>query len=284
MTDKLDEFESLFRSADKPTMIHDEVEIRRVLVVTDDRAGEPSAQRKAIASFLPVLDGDRPDWQVLDVGVETTVPSLLSLVRDIGPDVIVSRRNLGDAAGGAVRSLGVLLDEMLWELPVPIIILPDGFGAPVGGASPPRTVMVATDHLTGDNQLVDYGARFTPDDGRLILAHIEDDESFAQYMAEIEKIPEIETDVARQRLRERLMQSPRDYVAACTRVLQDAGVKAEIESVVRFGHQANNYLAMVEELGVEMLCLHTERDDAPAMLGMAMMIASRFRELPLLMI
>jgi hypothetical protein len=265
-------------------MIHDEVEIRRVLVVTDDRAGEPSAQRKAIAAFLPVLDADRPDWQVLDVGTETTVPSLLSLVRDIGPDVVVSRRNLGDAAGGAGRSLGVLLDEMLWELPIPVLILPDGWGASVGAAGAPRTVMVATDHLTGDNQLVDYGARFTPDDGRLILAHIEDDESFERYMSEIEKIPEIETSVARQRLRERLMQSPRDYVAACTRELQDAGFTARIDSVVRFGHQANDYRALVDAHGVEMLCLHTERDDAPAMLGMAMMIASRFRELPLLLI
>jgi len=281
MTDKLDEFESLFRSADKPTMIHDDVEIRRVLIVTDDRAGESSAQRAAIAAQLPALDLDGPDWQVLEVGLNSTVPSLLSIVRDVKPDLIVTRRNLGDASGGARSSLGVLLDELLWDSSVPTIILPEPAEPP---ARPPRTVMVVTDYLTGDNQLVDYGARFTPDDGLLILAHIEDDELFERYMSEIEKVPEIDTRVARERLRERLMRTPRDYVDACSRVLHEAGVGARIESVVRFGHRVHHYRGLVDTRGVELLCLHAERDDAPAMHGMAMMIASRFRDLPLLLI
>jgi hypothetical protein len=284
MTDKIDEFESLFRSADKPTMIHDDIEIRRVLIVTDDRAGDTAAQRDAVISFLPTLSQNEPDWQMLEVGVETVVPSLLSIIQELGPDLIVARRNLSDAKGGAERSLGVLLDEMLWVLSVPVIILPDGFGASERVSSPPRTVMVATDHLTGDNRLVDYGARITPADGLLVLAHIEDDASFERYMSVIGKTPEIDTETARTRLREQLMQTPRDYVDACIRVLRDAGVETRIESVVRFGHQANDYRELVQKHGVELLCLHAERDDAPAMLGMAMMIATRFRELPLLLI
>ena len=57
--------------------------------------------------------------------------------------------------------------------------------------------MAMTDHLTGDNRLVNYAAHVTQRGGRLLLSHVEDDAIFARYTEAIPKIPTIDTARAR---------------------------------------------------------------------------------------
>lgn len=285
MTDRLDQFASLFKSADKPTMIHDDVVIKKVIVVGDDTVGDIDTHLTAVRRLLGVVDRDQPAWQALAVKSTSAISSLRDVIRGVAPDLIVAHRDLGETARRTERSLGVILDELLWDAPTPVFVLPDDNTGKVAVPDAPlRKIMVATDHLTGDNTLVDYGARFTPDDGTLLIAHIEDDAAFAHYMREIERIPEIETAVARERIRERLLETPRNYIASCIKVLRDAGLSLHVEDVVRFGHRVRDYEKLVADHNVELLCLHAHWDDAPARLGMAYMIATRCRRLPLLFV
>ncbi|HPF39613.1 MAG TPA: hypothetical protein P5081_13040 [Phycisphaerae bacterium] len=285
MTDRLDQFASLFKSADKPTMVHDDIVVRKVIVVGDESVGNIDTHLAAVRQFLSLLDRDNPAWQALAVTTTSAVSSIREVIRGVAPDLIIAHRDLGESARRTERSLGVILDELLWDSPTPVIVLPDDeSGKAIVPAQPARRVMLATDHLTGDNTLVDYGARFTPEDGSLLMAHIEDDAVFAHYMGAIERIPDIDTAVARERIRERLLETPRSYIESCVNVLRGAGLSIHVEDVVRFGHRVRDYEHLVREHGIELLCLHTDWDDAPARLGMAYMIATRCRRLPLLFV
>lgn len=283
MTDRLDQFASLFKSADKPTMVHDDVVMKKIIVIGDESCGDIDAHLEAVKRFLDILDRDQPAWQALAVTTTSAVSSVRDVIRGVAPDLIVAHRDLGETARRTERSLGVILDELLWDAPTPVFILPDNeAGRVFVPAERAKKIMVATDHLTGDNDLIDYGARFTPPDGTLVAAHIEDDAVFERYMGEIERIPEIETAVARERIRERLLESPRSYLASCIKVLRDAGIDIHIEEIVRFGHRVHEYEHLVADHAADLLCLHANWDDSPARLGMAYMIATRCRRIPLL--
>jgi hypothetical protein len=285
MTDKLDQFASLFKSADKPTMIHDDIVVKKLIVVGDESVGNIDSHLESVRKFASILERDEPEWQALAVTTTSAVSSLRDVIRGVGPDLIIAHRDLGETSRRTERSLGVILDELLWDSPTPVLILPDDEnGKAVIPATPPGKLMIATDHLTGDNVLVDYGARLTPEDGTLVMAHIEDDGVFEHYMREIERIPEIESSIARERIRERLLDTPKNYVASCIAVLREAGLSVHIEDVIRFGHRVRDYERLVDEHGIELLCLHAHWDDAPARLGMAYMIATRCRRLPLLFV
>ncbi|MCB9852102.1 MAG: hypothetical protein H6819_03330 [Phycisphaerales bacterium] len=285
MTDRLDQFASLFKSADKPVMVHDDIVVRKIIVVGDDSVGDIDAHLANVRRFLAFLERDNPAWQALAVTTTSAVSSIREVIRGVAPDLIVAHRDLGETSRRTERSLGVILDELLWDSPTPVVVLPDdNDGKAYVPERPARKVMLATDHLTGDNALVDYGARFTPADGTLLMAHIEDDAVFERYMQTIERIPDIESAVARERIRERLLETPQSYIASCIQVLRDAGLSIHVEEVVRFGHRVRDYDRLVDEHGIELLCLHTDWDDAPARLGMAYMIATRCRRLPLLFV
>lgn len=275
----------MFKSADKPAMVHDDIVVKKVIVIGDETVGDIDAHLNTVRQYLDILNRDQPAWQALAVTTTSAISSLRDVIRGVAPDLIVAHRDLGETARRTERSLGVILDELLWDSPTPVFVLPDNeSGRAYVPPNAPHKVMVATDHLTGDNALVDYGARFTPDDGTLLIAQIEDDAIFERYMSEIERIPEIESSVARDRIRERLLETPRSYIASCIRELRDAGITIHIEEVVRFGHRVRDYERLVSDHNVELLCLHANWDDAPARLGMAYMIGTRCRRIPLLFV
>ena len=61
-----------------------------------------------------------------------------------------------------------------------------------------QVVMAITDHVTQDHHLVSTAARLTAPGGTLWLTHVEDQGIFDRYIDAISKIPEIDTDTARE--------------------------------------------------------------------------------------
>ena len=57
-------------------------------------------------------------------------------------------------------------------------------------------VLVVTDHLTGDDRLVNWGVHLCPESGRLVLAHVEDDHTYDRYIDVIGKLKNLDTDTA----------------------------------------------------------------------------------------
>ncbi|MCZ6681675.1 MAG: hypothetical protein O7B26_00720 [Planctomycetota bacterium] len=283
--DRIDEFESLFKSSDKPLMVYDRVAIRSVMVVTDLGRAESDQVTASARRFLSSIEEDGPTWETVLGDGYRTVDDLLGLVSTKRPDLIVAHRNLHDADRHPKLSLGTYLDELTQHTQVPVLVLPnDDAGRPLEPPAVSRSVMVVTDHLTGDGKLIAYGARLTAPDGTLVLAHIENDATFSRYMQAIEKIPEIVTETARALLREQLLKEPREYIKSCSVVLKEAGHSIRIEPVVEFGHGVKDYLRLHAEHTVDLIVYRVRDDMQIAMSGMAYLMAMEFTRTPLLLL
>ena len=55
-------------------------------------------------------------------------------------------------------------------------------------------------------------------------------------MTTIAKIPDIDTDTARETILEQLLQEPRDYIRSCREVIQAESLPLKIEEIVTAGH------------------------------------------------
>ncbi|MCH8913593.1 MAG: universal stress protein [Planctomycetes bacterium] len=171
---KLDTFESVFKSADKPVYVYGRVEFERVLVVTDLSDMEAAPLLDQVRSFLSVL-GEDPEWVHLCGADFASVGSLLEQIERAAPDLIVTYRHLHSNAWQWPHGLGEYLDVLTQATDIPVLVLPH----PDAGRALPHAiadtdcVMAITDHLTADARLVDYALRFTTPSGTCWLTHIE---------------------------------------------------------------------------------------------------------------
>ena len=132
--------------------------------------------------------------------------------------------------------------------------------------------------------MVTFGAMFTQDHGELILAHVEDEQTFQRYSQVISKIPDIDTDTASQQIMDQLLKEPRDFIASCEEGLTAAGLPLKVKPLITMGHHLSDYKKLVEEHEVDLLVLHTKDEDQLAMHGLAYPVSIELRDVPLLLI
>ena len=178
------------------------------------------------------------------------------------------------------------MDVLAQATTTPILLLP----APTeeGRLSPScegtSTVMVLTDHLTEQDRLINYGVRFATADGALVLAHLEDDATFERYMGIIGKIPALDTDVARESIRERLLKEPADYIASVQSALAPLVGGLTVRKEVRMGHHVSDCRGLVQEHDVDLVVMNTKDEEQLAMHGLAYPLAVELRDCPLLLL
>ena len=282
MTD-IDQFESVFRSADKAVFVHQPVEVGSMLVVTDLPEDDAGRFADAVRRFLSVLT--EPAVTVTSGGEFETVGDLLRVVEAAEPDLVCTYRHLHTTQWQDPFTLGEYVEVLTQATTHPILVLPHPHAEHAAHAlRNTDMVMAITDHLTGDHALVNRAARFTAPGGRLILAHIEDERTFERYLGVISRIPELDTDVARETIRQQLLKEPADYIESCRRGLAEAGVDLEVEPVVAIGRRLSEYRRLVEQRQVDLLMLHTKDDEQLAMHGLAYPLCVELREIPLLLL
>ena len=183
------------------------------------------------------------------------------------------------------HTLGSAVDTLTQDIPTPVLLLPppvhEDFERRLAGTS---RVMVATDHLTGDDRLVSWGVRLTKRGGHLFLAHIEDDATLKRYLEIIELIPRIDTEVARKEIPKKLLDRPRDYIDSIAAVLAEQLIVEKVEPVVVMGHAVTDYKKLLEEHDIDLLILNTKDPRQDAMDAMAHALAVEVRDRPLLLI
>lgn len=282
---KLDLFESVFRSADKPVYSVGRVELGRVLVVTDLSDAEAAPLLAQVRSFLSVL-GEGVEWIHQSGEDFASVGSLLERVEQVVPDLVVTYRHLHSNSWQWPHGLGEYLDVLTQASGVPVLVLPhpDAERALPHAVTDTDRVMAITDHLTGDARLVDHALRFTAPAGTCWLTHIESQRQFDHFLAAVEKVPEIETDDARELVHAQLLKEPRDYIDSCRREIEAQGVTVTIESIVAMGDRIEEYRRLVEDHRVDLLVLNTMDGDQLAMHGQAYPLAVELRGIPLLML
>ena len=284
---RVDQFESVFRSAARTVFQPEPVEIDSVLVVCD---GDGSAAEEFAArshSFLGILDeSENLRWVTVPGSEFRTVPDLLERVETERPGLICTHRHLHSESWRWPYTLGEYVDVLTQATTTPVLVMPHPerpeFQELAGRR--PRSVMAMTDHLTGDNRLVNYAAHVTQRGGRLLLGHVEDDAIFERYMEAISKISTIDTDLAREEIRARLLKDPEDYIESCREGLARSMPELTIESIVTSGHHIQAYRRLIEEHEVDLLVMNTKDEDQLAMHGLAYPLAIELRTIPLLML
>jgi len=284
---RVDQFESVFRSATRTVFQPKAVEIDSVLVVCD---GEGSAAEEFAArsrSFLGILDQrENLRWVTVQGNEVRTVPELLDRVETDRPGLICTHRHLHSESWRWPYTLGEYVDVLTQATTTPVLVIPHP-GRPefqeLAGRRP-RSVMAMTNHLTGDHRLVNYAAHITQPGGRLLLSHVEDDLIFERYMEAISKISTITTDVARAEIMARLLKDPEDYINSCREGLARSAPGLTVEAMVTSGHHIRAYRHLIEEHEVDLLVMNTKDEDQLAMHGLAYPLAIELRAIPLLML
>ena len=282
----VDQFESVFKSATKISFAYQDIEIRKVLLVTDLEE-EPAQQLSdQVRSFLTVLgEDDSVNWRTVQGDEFQTVKELLDLVEKEDPDLICAYRHLHSQAWRWPYSLGEELDVLTQITSSPVLILPHPKAQPLDEIlKGTGSVMAITNHLTGDHRLVNFAVRFTEEKGTLFLTHIEDEKVFKSYIEVISKIPSITTETAEEEILKQLLKEPHDYIRSCSDTLQAEGLALKVQEIVSLGHHISDLTRLVEEHQVDLLVLHAKDEDQAAMHGLAYSLAVELRKIPLLML
>jgi len=282
---KVDQFESVFRAADKTPFRYDPVEVGSVLVVSDQAEVEAGDFSEKVRSYLSVLDrGENVRWSSAHGGQFRTVPELLELVEKERPGLICTYRHLHSDSWQWPYTLGEYIDVLTQATSTPVLVLPHPKRPAESAATGTEIVVGMTDHLVGDDRLVNWAARFTAAEGRLVLSNVEDDVAFDRFMEVVGKIPSISTDDAREQIQDRLVRDAHDYMGSCTRALAKAGLPFVVEEVITHGHHLAEYQRIVEDHSADLLVMNTKDDDQLAMHGLAYPLAVEVRSIPLLLL
>jgi len=282
----LDQFESVFKSADKAVFAYAHPSFDHVLVVTDLDAPDAESMVSRIRTFLSAVDAKDTRWDVLAGADFDTVQALLERIEEQKPDLIVTYRHLHSSAWRWPHGLGEYLDVMTQATTVPVLVLPhpDADRALPHSLKDTARVMAITDHLTGDSGLINTALAFTRSGGTCWLTHVESATVFERYMEAVSKIPEIDTETARESLTAQLLKEPRDFITACRTAIDGLGLSITIEDVVTMGRRVAEYRDLIDEREIDLLVLHTKDGDQSAMHGGAYALAVELRGIPLLMV
>lgn len=279
----IDQFESVFKAADKTPFALETIEFQSALVITDLRDDSCSDFADRVARYANLSDAN---WARVEGREFSTVDELLQAVNDRSADLICSYRNLKAPAPDHPYSLGVFVDVLTQATSIPVLLLPnprvalDADFDTRGRAS----VMAITDHLTGDHHLVSSAARMTDPGGTLFLSHVEDEATFERYISTISRIPSIDTDEAREAILHQLLKEPHDYILSCRQVLEHQEVSIEIEESVTLGHHLTDYKRLIDEHSINLLVMNTKDEDQLAMHGLAYPLAVELRDTPMLLL
>ena len=269
MSDHIDEFESIFKRAERERFVYAEVPVHSVALITDGSPADAAQARDQLVRFHERLQGVE-SWRSITSDQFANVGQLLERLNESQTDLIVTWRHLQERSLIPQHSLGVYLDVLTQTTSIPVLVLPGTAASPLPlQRQACDRVMVVADHISGDNRLINYGVRMCRNGGTIWLCHVEDDRVFQRYMHAIERIPRIDTGDARSLIREQLTKEASDFISDCIAELHDKGPNINYESSVAMGHFLREYRELIERHDIDLLVANTKDDDQLAMHGVA---------------
>ena len=283
----VDQFESVFKAAAKTTYMHETPSLGKVLLVTDLEESNGALYLNSVRQYFEkTLLPDETNWEVLFKNEFQTVKDLLGKVEEHRPDILITYRNLRSESWRWPYSLGEHLDVLTQVTTTPVLVLPhpDRDDASEFLSKTPENVMAVSGHMCGEGTLIKYASAFTPKGGKLLLSHIEDKVTLDRYLDAIEKIPDIDSEVARETLLARLLNDAKDFSESAREGLKQAGLDISVECMAQLGSRLEDYRKLIEEGQVDLLVMHAKEDDQLAMHGMAHPLAVELRAVPILLL
>ncbi len=287
MTDHLehiDEFESMFKRAEREPFLFEEIPIQSVALITDGTQAEAETLKASLVGFLPRLKTVDP-WQLIVGSDYDNVGQLMDDIAERQTDLIVTYRHLQERSLVPQHSLGVYLDVITQMTQIPVLVLPGTAAEPVSLAGRTcRRLMVVTDHISGDSRLINYAVTMSDDKDEIWLVHVEDDAVFERYMSVIGRIPEIETDRARALIEAQLLKEAQDFLETCIAELHQKIPHVTFYSSVKRGHHLRQYRDLITAHDVDLLVANTKDEDQLAMHGIAYSLSVEMIDVALLLL
>ena len=284
MTDHIDEFESIFRRAEKVPFSYASLPINSITLVCDGTREQAERIERDVRQFIQRLDA-ATNWRLICGDDYHTVSELVELVDQQQTDLLITHRHLQETSLVPRHSLGVYLDVLTQTTSIPVLVLPGTSASPVEVAQRDcDRVMVVADHISGDNRLINYGAVMCRSGGSMWLCHVEDDLIFERYMQAIGCIPEIDSDDARILIEKQLLTDASEFIDECSRVIHDEGPNINVERYVGRGHHLRDYRTLIQNHDVDLLVLNTKDDDQLAMHGRAYSLSVELTDVSMLLL
>jgi tetratricopeptide (TPR) repeat protein len=284
---KVDQFESVFRSALHDVFDYAAIKFKKILIISDLENAECSKFEETIKVFSKKLDiASDVSWLSLKKDDYDNSQKLLDKIATLDPDLIFTYRNLRSSAWQYCHSLGEYLDVLIQKTDIPVVVVPHPLEKDIKDYVLKNTdkVMAVTDHLSADNDLVNYAVQFTEKQGELYLMHIEDANTFDYYMNVISKISTIDTNDAQDEISKQLLKAPKDYINSVKSILQQEKLSISIHDIIGFGHHLTEYRKYIDEYNIDLLVLNTKDKEQMAMHGLAYPLVVELRSIPLLLI
>lgn len=284
---RIDQFESVFKSADKPVFRYEPFSVGSHMVLTDldDEAAESFA---VLAGKYAGAGGSREisTQRVIKGADFSTIEECLELIAGEKPDLICTYRGLHSDCWRWGQSLGSYVEVLTQTVSVPVLVFPHPAAAETlsGAEAGCRHVMAMTDHLAGDSRLVNAALFFTPAQGTLHLTNLEDQQVFERYMEAIDKIPSIDSAAARDSVLAQILKEARDYIQSCRTVVEEQELDVEIQETVELGLHVADYKRLAAARDVDLLVMNTKDSGQLAMHGLAYELAVELNDIPLLLL
>ena len=284
---RIDQFESVFKSADKPVFRYEPFSVGSPMVLTDldDEAAESSAV--LVGKYAGAGGSREISAQRVIKGADfSTIEECLELIAVGKPDLICTYRGLHSDCWRWGQSLGSYVEVRTQTVSGPVLVFPHPAAAETISSAEAgcRHVMAMTDHLAGDSRLVNAALFFTPAQGTLHLTNLEDQQVFERYMEAIDKIPTIDSAAARDSVLAQILKEARDYIQSCRTVVEEQGLDVEIQETVERGLHVADYKRLAAARDVDLLVMNTKDSGQLAMHGLAYELAVELNDIPLLLL
>ena len=279
----VDQFASVFNAATKTIFQHKPPVFNNALTVTDLAKEAADKYTETSKSFFSSVEAT---WESIGQEDFNSVKELLDIVEQRKPDLIVTYRHLYSEAWRWPHSLGEHLDVLIQVTDPPVAIMPhpDRKGIPAHAMKNTDNVIVINDHLTGEDCLINHAAYVTRPNGNLHLTHIENGSVFERYMEVISKIPEIDTDIARETIQAQLLNEPSAYIDSVEEALSKEIPDLQVIKHIAQGKQLDEYRKAVERHNADLVVLQSHDPDQQAMNATAYSLAVELRTTPLLIV
>ena len=284
---RIDQFESVFKSADKPVFRYEPFAVGSALAVTDLDGDGAESFRSLVRKYLGASGEEGlPPLQVVRGDEFGSIEDCLKIIDRDKPGLICTYRGLHSDCWRWGHSLGSYVEVLTQTVNIPVLVFPHPGSAAALSADGDdcSRVMAMTDHLAGDSRLVNAALFFTPASGTLHLTNIEDKQVFERYMAAIEKIPSVDSAAVRENLLFRILKEARDYIQSCRAVVAEQGLEVEILEAVELGMHVEDYRQLVVAGEIDLLVMNTREADQLAMHGLAYTLAVELCDIPLLLL
>ena len=121
---RIDQFESVFKSADKTPFRYEQPEIRRVVVLCDLAAESAGQLLERVRGFLRVLSSPVPSFELIEGSRFAGIGDMLELLMESAPDLVVCYRHLNSEGWRYPYGLGEYLEVLTQATEHRVLVLP----------------------------------------------------------------------------------------------------------------------------------------------------------------